>query len=299
MTLEQLRIFVAVAEREHVTRGARAINLTPSATSAGVAALEARYATRLFDRIGRRIVLSEAGRLFLVEAKAVLARAADAALVLSDLSGLKTGSLRLAASQTVGNYWLPQHVARYRALHPHIDISLEIGNTEDVVALVRDGSAILGFVEGAVSPQNLYVDAVAEDELVLVAPPDSSRSEQFSKVRFNLRAAPWVIREAGSGTRAIFMTLLRANNIDLPDIDVALVLPTNESVRAAVEVGTGVSLISRLAVSNALAAGSLIALDYPLPTREFFMVRHAERYLTAAEREFVNLLDGTKRKQKQ
>ncbi|MDU6674086.1 MAG: LysR family transcriptional regulator, partial [Bradyrhizobium sp.] len=74
MTLEQLRIFVAVAEREHVTQGARDLNLTQSATSAAIAALEARYATKLFDRVGRRIVLTEAGRLFLSEAKAVLAR---------------------------------------------------------------------------------------------------------------------------------------------------------------------------------------------------------------------------------
>src|SRR5580704_9498201 len=110
MTLEQLRIFVAVAEREHVTRGARDLNLTQSATSAAIAALEARYATQLFDRVGRRIALTEAGRLFLVEAKALLAQAAAAEMVLVDLAGLKRGTLTLAASQTVGNYWLPRIV---------------------------------------------------------------------------------------------------------------------------------------------------------------------------------------------
>lgn len=98
MTLEQLRIFVAVAECEHVTQGARQLNLTQSATSAAVAALEERYATKLFDRIGRRIALTEAGRLFLKEAKAVLARASAAAKVLTDLADLTRGSLALAAS---------------------------------------------------------------------------------------------------------------------------------------------------------------------------------------------------------
>ena len=107
MTLEQLRIFVAVAECEHVTQGARQLNLTQSATSAAVAALEERYATKLFDRIGRRIALTEAGWLFLKEAKAVLARASAAAKVLTDLADLTRGSLALAASQTVANYWLP------------------------------------------------------------------------------------------------------------------------------------------------------------------------------------------------
>ena len=103
MTLEQLRIFVAVAECEHVTQGARQLNLTQSATSAAIAALEERYATKLFDRIGRRIALNEAGRLFLKEAKAVLPVASAAAKVLTDLTDLTRGSLALG-EQTVANY---------------------------------------------------------------------------------------------------------------------------------------------------------------------------------------------------
>jgi DNA-binding transcriptional LysR family regulator len=141
MTLEQLRIFVAVAEREHVTRAAVDLNLTQSATSAAIAALEARYAIKLFNRIGRRIELTQAGRLFLVEARAVLARAATAEIVLDDIAGLKRGSLRLAASQTVGNYWLPPLMYRYRASYPGIALALTIGNTEkvaDAVLLILD-----------------------------------------------------------------------------------------------------------------------------------------------------------------
>src|SRR5687767_14625337 len=148
MTLEQLRTFVAVAEREHVTQAARALNLTQSATSAAITALETRYATKLFDRIGRRIALTEAGRLFLVEARAVLARAAAAERVLADLADLKRGSLSLAASQTVASYWLPQVVERYRSRYPAIAIAQSIGNTEYVAGRVRDGLADLGFAEG-------------------------------------------------------------------------------------------------------------------------------------------------------
>src|ERR1700741_461652 len=91
MTLEQLRIFVAVAERQHVTRAAEALNLTQSSASAAVAALESRHGTRLFHRVGRGIELTEAGRLFLGEAKAVLARAEAAELALAELGGLKRG----------------------------------------------------------------------------------------------------------------------------------------------------------------------------------------------------------------
>src|ERR1700720_4542338 len=114
MTLEQLRIFIAVAERQHVTRAAGELNLTQSATSSAIAALEARYGIKLFDRVGRGIVLTQTGRDFLGEARAVVARAKAAAQVLDDLAGLKRGSLTLAASQTVANYWLPPRIGTFR-----------------------------------------------------------------------------------------------------------------------------------------------------------------------------------------
>jgi DNA-binding transcriptional LysR family regulator len=135
MTLEQLRIFVAVAEREHLTRAAGALNMTQSAVSAAIAALEARHNVKLFDRLGRRIALTSVGKSFLAEAKAVLARSFAAEQALADLAGLKTGSLTLAASQTIGNYWLPPRLGRFAQLYPGVSISLTIGNTEEVAAL--------------------------------------------------------------------------------------------------------------------------------------------------------------------
>src|ERR1700686_4007426 len=114
MTLEQLRIFIAVAEKQHVTRAACELNLTQSATSAAIAALETRYGIKLFDRVGRGIMLTQTGRDFLNEARAVVARAKAAAQVLDDLAGLKRGSLSLAASNTVANYWLPQRIDTFR-----------------------------------------------------------------------------------------------------------------------------------------------------------------------------------------
>src|SRR3954462_13751792 len=145
MTLEQIRIFVAVATREHVTQAARELNLTQSATSAAVAALEARYQTKLFDRVGRRIVLTAAGKAFLVEARSILVRVASAETVLDDLAGLQRGQLALAASQTIPGYWLPATIHRFNAAHPAIRLSLSIGNTEQVAARVREGTADLGF----------------------------------------------------------------------------------------------------------------------------------------------------------
>lgn len=263
MTLEQLRIFVAVAEREHVTRAAVDLNLTQSATSAAVAVLENYYAIKLFNRIGRRIELTQAGRLFLVEVRAVLARAAAAANVLTDIAGVKRGSLRLAASQTVGNYWLPSLMHRYRAAYPDVTLALTIGNTETVAARVRDGLADLGFVEGPVDDQALSVTPVAKDELVLVVSPTLPRPRRRQTISSaDLKAMRWVFREPGSATRALFERAIAKAGLRISDINIVLELPSNEAVRAAVEDAAGAAVLSKLVVAASIEAGSLIDLNF-------------------------------------
>ena len=108
MTLEQLRVFVAVAKRQHVTRAAEALNIAQSAASTSIATLEGRHDAKLFHRVGRGTELTEAGTLFLAEVRAVLARAEAAELVLSELGGPKRGTLIVQASHTIASYWLPR-----------------------------------------------------------------------------------------------------------------------------------------------------------------------------------------------
>ncbi len=287
MTLEQLRVFVAVAEREHVTQAAAALNLTQSATSAAVAALEERHGVRLFDRIGRRIVLTPAGQTFLAEARAVLARAAAAVRVLDDLAGVVRGTLRLAASQTVGTYWLPPLMHRFRAAHPGVALSLAIGNTAQVAAALLDLSADLGFVEGPVADPALRSTAIPGDRLALVVPPGHPFAAEPGSVA--LDATPWVLREPGSGTRALFEAALAQAGLGLDRIDVALELPSNEAVRAAVTAGAGASVLSVLVVQPALDAGTLVEVPFDLPQRAFHVLRHKDHYLSVAERRFLTL----------
>lgn len=293
MTLDQLRIFVAVAEREHVTQAARDLHLTQSATSAAVAALEARYATKLFNRIGRRIELTQAGRLFLVEARAVLARAAAAEDVLADLAGLKRGSLSIAASQTVANYWLPPIMHRYRKSYPGISLALTIDNTDTVAAMVHESRAELGFVEAEIDDPILSISPVAEDELLLVASPALVAGRSLTPSKADLKTIPWVFREHGSGTRSILEASLARAGIPVARLDIVLELPSNESVRTAVIDGAGASALSRMAVSAALEAGRLVALDFPLPKRQFLLLRQKERHRTQAVQAFYRLMEET------
>lgn len=290
MTLEQLRIFIAVAEREHVTNAARDLNLTQSATSAAIAALEARYATKLFDRVGRRIVLTDAGRLFLPEAKAVLARASAAEEVLADLADMARGSLKIAASQTVANYWLPPLLQQYRSRFPGIRLQVEIGNTEGVQEAVCDHSADLGFVEGEIEDGSLVITPVADDELVLVVPRNHAWARKAPKSPDEFRASPWVLREPGSGTRSILEAELKRMGVTSEELEIVLELPSNEAVRAAVEAGAGATLISRIVVEGSLKAGRLALVDAAMPRRRFLALSHRERHPTRALTAFMNLV---------
>jgi DNA-binding transcriptional LysR family regulator len=291
VTLEQLRVFVAVAEHEHMTRAARELNLTQSAASAAVAALEERHNVKLFDRIGRSIALTAAGRVFLSEAKAVLARALAAEQQLADFAGLKSGELVLAASQTVGSYWLPPRIVQFRAAYPGLAIKLRIGNTRRVAALANGGEVDLGLVEGEVSDPSLSVRPIGEDELVVIAAPKERRLLEALDAGL-LTAATWVAREKGSGTRAAFEAALAAFGADAAKRNIVLELPSNEAIRAAVEAGAGLAVMSRLVVSASIKAGSLIASPLALPRRRFFLLRHKERYETQAARAFVRMIES-------
>ncbi|WP_118134955.1 LysR substrate-binding domain-containing protein [Oceanicella sp. SM1341] len=276
MTLEQLRIFVAVAELEHMTRAAEVLHLSQSAVSAAIAALEDRHGVALFHRVGRRIELTEIGETFLAEARAVLARAEAAEQVLGEFGGLVRGRLRLVASQTIADHWLPPVLAAFRARHPSIDLSLAIANTEGAAAQVESGAAELGFVEGTVRAPALRQELVAEDPLVLVAPPGLPAPDGPADDDW-LRAAPWILREQGSGTRSSLEEILTARGIDPAGLTVALTLPSNAGVLSAVEAGAGVAVLSERVVARAVAGGSVRALPAGLPARAFHALRHGAR----------------------
>ncbi len=294
MTLDQLRIFVAVAEREHLTQAAAALNLTPSAASSAIRVLEERYGAALFHRVGRRIEITQAGRIFLDEARATLARAEAAELVLSELGGLSRGSLAVQASQTIASYWLPAYVVRFHEAHPGIDLHLSVGNTETVTRAVIDGSAELGLVEGAIDAPALSATTVARDRVIVVVAPDHPWAGRRDLPAEEILAMSWVLREPGSGTRSAFETALAQIGIDPAALSIALELPSNEAVRSAVELGGGATVVSELVVAAYLAAGRLVHVPFAIPPRAFLLLRHKERYRTKASLAFAAmLLDGT------
>lgn len=291
MTLEQIRVFVEVAEREHVTRAAEALHVAQSAVSAAIAALESAYGVRLFNRVGRRIELTNAGRQFLVEARAVVAGAEAADRALDELGSLRRGSLVVQASQTIASYWLPRHLAAFRRAYPGIEIRLSIGNTAQVAAAVLDGSAELGFVEGAVESATLVSREIAKDQMVLVVGPDHPWARQgVSMLGDAVTQGDWVLRENGSGTRSVFEAALRDAGIPLSALRVVLELPSNEAVRSAVEAGLGATVISASVAAPSIEAGLLHHVKLALPIRPFQALWHEQRLLSGQSSALLSMI---------
>ena len=269
VTLEQLRVFVAVAEREHVTEAARALNLTQSAVSNAVAALEERHGVRLFDRVGRGIRLNDAGRLFLDEARGVLARVRAAEPALAAQRAGRRGHLGIFASQTIAGYWLPERLVRFHDRYPGVELELRVGNTRQAARAVLEGALELGLVEGDVDDPALVQESVGSDRLVVLVRPGHAWEADPPSMS-QLMSARWVLRERGSGTRASLEQALAAAGCDVGALAGAMALPSNEAV---------------------IAAGRLVRVGLDLPSRTFRLIRHRERYRSRAADAFADMLD--------
>lgn len=299
MTPEQLRVFVAVAERGHVTRAAGFLGMSQSAASAAIKALETSSGVQLFNRVGRAIELSSAGRRFLPEAKAVLERIAVARNVLDNAAETIAGSLAIAASQTIASYWLPKRLAAFQEEHPAVRLDVSIGNTRQVENRVLDGTADLGLVEGRTESDLLRRSRVDTDRLMLVVARSHPEVAELSPGRPDMASLRWIVREAGSGTREALQDLTRRMNIPFDALSIFLVLPSNEAIVQAVEAGAGATIISELVVGKAVAEGSLRRVPLELPKRDFALISHRDRQPTmshAALKSFLLDKSGSIRK---
>jgi DNA-binding transcriptional LysR family regulator len=295
VTLEQLRIFVAVAYVEHFTRASQRLRLSQSAVSAAIAALEAEHRVLLFDRARRHVELTAAGSVFLEEAEAILARVDLAIRRLHDLSELRIGHLNIAASQTVANYWLPPFLNAYHERYPGIVIDLWDGNSTQVEKRVLRGQAEFGIIEHDPHDTTLATEVLAPDKLVAVVGKQHAWFDRETVEWRELTQTPWIMREQGSGTRALFENALVEHGIEPDALEITLVLKTGEAVRNAVAVGSSAAVLSTLVADDALKARTLYQLDTISITRHFLVLRLPGRKSTNAATAMIDLLRAANR----
>jgi DNA-binding transcriptional LysR family regulator len=221
------------------------------------------------------------------EARAVLDRASMASSVLQDLAVQTTGKVAIAASQTIATYWLPRRLATFHAANPGVLLNVVIRNTREVETAVVEGEVNLGLVEGPTQHPALIRQHIDHDKLVLVVASNHPTLPTNKAGSPDLRAVNWVIREAGSGTRRGLEDLAFREGLTLDDLNIFLVLPSNEAVREAIEAGAGATIISRHVVASAIAAGRLAEIPIDLPQREYALLRHRDRHMTLTQQALV------------
>lgn len=291
MTLEQLRIFLAVAQHQHVTNAAADLKLTQSAVSSAISALETRHAITLFNRVGRSIELSPEGAAFLPAARTVLAAARNAEVMLADLSNLNVGSLSIFASQTIASFWLPRRIVAYNEAYPAMRLNLQTGNTAESVAAVLNGIVDIGLIEGETNEPRLHQQVIAEDDLVVVVGPGHMWASTSPRLPDDLGKTRWAMRETGSGTRSTFEAALKAVGYDPKSLDIAFELPSNEALCAAVAMSSLATVVSTSVAKAGLDTGTLIAMPLEIGRREFRLIRHQERSLSRAAGAFLSVIE--------
>jgi len=293
MTLDQLQIFIAVAEREHVTRAADALGLAPPSVSAAVASLEREFGTKLFHRVGRGIALTEGGKLLLDEAHMLVNRADAVKLAMREFTGLSRGRLEIRASQTIASHFLPSRLVDFHQIYPGVALVVSVGNSAQVAEAIIRGNIELGFVEGPeqeLQDSRLAIEMIARDDLVMVVSVSHPWATREKLTVDDLTAGKWVLREDGSGTRAAFVRALDALGIAYGKLNIAIELPSNEAVLAAVLAGAGATILSARVCADVIKGGTLKRLPVSLAPRAFYAVQHADRYRSRAVSALLEIL---------
>lgn len=281
ITLRQLEVFAEVLKSGSTTQASQRLALSQSAVSAALTDLEGQLGIQLFDRIGKRLLVNEHGRLLYPRALALLEQARD----IEQLFTEDKGAIRVYASSTIGNYMLPEIIARYRQDFPDLPFELSVGNSQDVINAVSDFGVDIGLIEGPCRAPDIVSEVWQEDELVVFSSPKNPFLQQAVTLE-SLARQPWILREQGSGTREIVDYLLLSN---MPQCHLGMELGNSEAIKHAVRHGMGISCLSRRVIAEQLESGSLVEVPVPLPPliRTLYCIHHRQKHMSKSLARFL------------
>ncbi len=285
MTLRHYQIFVAVCDTMNMTNAALRLYMSQPAVSQAIAELEQYYQTRLFERLSRKLYLTQAGERLSGFARHIIRLNADAE---SEMRALRQGSrVRVGVSVTIGSCILPALAADLKKEEPCLDMEVWEDNTVQIERLVLKDQLDLGLVEGEVTSSDLVCRPFLKDELVLICSSTHPFSKQRSILARELEQENMILREPGSGTRKTFETAMEASGLLWHS---AWTCNNTDSIKAAVAKGIGVSVLSRRAVSREIKEGDLveIPIDDLSFWRTFQVVYHKNKYFTQAMTRFID-----------
>lgn len=252
----RLRVFRTVAQSLSFRQAAEELFLTQPAISQNIKALEDELGTALFNRTGGRVSLTPAGAILHGFADRLKLLADEATQAIAEAAGTDLDQLRVGASQTIGQYLLPNLLARFLKLHPRLSIQGTSGNTEEVLLALADQRIDLALIEGPALRSDIKTQPFMEDHMVLVVPPGHDWIGR-DVAAADLAAAAFVTREVGSGSRRVVEAALETLGISPKQLQITMTLDSTEGLLSAVEAGLGVAFVSRWAVRNQLTLGTL------------------------------------------
>ncbi len=289
MNLHQLRIFSTVARLGSFSRAAEELHISQPSVSIQVADLERALGVDLFEQVGRRIHLTEAGRVLEDYARRILALAEEARTAVDETTGLRRGHLAVGASPTPGTYVLPRIIGGFQERYPQISVTLEIAATGQIGERLLRNELDLGIVGGKLHVPDLQVDPFLDDELVLVVAPAHPFAAAGSAQAAALQDHRLILRERGSGTRDAVDEAFRGAG---RPVVAAMELSSSEAIKEAVAAGLGVTLLSRVAIRTEVTTGRLVTVPMSdlVIRRRFAIVHHKDKRLSSSLRAFLEML---------
>ncbi|NIQ38855.1 MAG: LysR family transcriptional regulator [Proteobacteria bacterium] len=286
MNFHQLQIFYTVAKHKSFTRAAHELLLTQPAVSIQVRQLEEECRTKLFDRVGKKVILTEAGKILHGYAASILNLSKQADSALQDLQGLKAGSLEIGAGLTLGAYYLPEIISRFSADYPHISIRMHLGNSTQVIEEILSFKEDLGFVAQVHRQDQLDVIPFLRETLVAITAPDHALANRRTVSISALKGQRFILRERGSATREVVEKTLEECQVP---VNVVMELASNEAIKAAVASGLGASIVSERIVRKELSTKALRIHSFSDAKleRDLYIVHHKDKYLSSPVREFI------------
>jgi DNA-binding transcriptional LysR family regulator len=288
MEVRDLQVFVSVAKHLNYTRAGEEVHLSQPSVSVRIKQLELELGVKLFEQLGKKVALTEAGQLLIPYAHRILTAVEDAEHAIKDLQGLQRGSLRIGASTTPGMYIIPRTIARFKERYPQIDVQLGIRDTREIETGVVRNEFDFGFVGGHLAGDEIDVLPWLTDELVLIVPPSHRLARKKTVKRDELGKERFIGRESGSATRAALASYLQDSDLQLQTV---MEMENPESLKKAVQSGLGIAFISKFAVESELKAKTLATVRIPKSTinRELKIVHRKDKHLSRAARAFIEI----------
>ena len=287
MTLRHLQIFRAICENGcNTTHAAKALHMTQPAVSLALRELEKHYGVTLFDRIGRRLRITEGGRQMLEYASRIGTLFEDMETSMHNWDAM--GVVRVGASITIGSQFLPGYVKAFSAQHPGTQVRAVVAPSDELEAMLLDNALDFALIEGVPHARVLLSEAYMEDELIAICPPDGrfTPGQRLSPEAFF--ALPLLMRERGSGTREVFDRAAAQAGFSPSPVWEAM---STTALVSAVSSGLGVSVLPARMVQGAIDKGQVVpvAVDGLNLRRRFHIVQHQDKYMTASARAFLAL----------